>query len=56
MKIAVLLQMLGILLMSGGLALLAIWLGITVLGAALVLVGIANELEARHGPRQSSPE
>lgn len=57
MKTAVLLQTLGILLMSGGLALLAIWLGVTVLGAALVLVGIANELEARSdGSGQSAKE
>lgn len=47
------LQVLGALLIAGGLALWLPWLGLTVLGVLMLLAGVVVEAEERNGSAQS---
>lgn len=48
---ALALQILGILVLAGGLAMLAPWAGVVALGALLILLGVADELGGGRGTR-----
>jgi hypothetical protein len=51
--VSTVLQIIGALLIAGGLAMLYPWLGVTALGILLVVAGVALEVEERDGSRQS---
>lgn len=52
MKVALAIQVLGALLVAGGLAMVAPWAGVLALGVLTLLMGLALEFEGRsgHGP------
>lgn len=47
------LQVIGALIVAGGLALLAPWLGVVALGLFVIVAGVIAEVEEQHGPAES---